>query len=273
MGNQKQFWVGNLKFLRERKKMTQDFLANELKISRSKLATLESGRTTNPLLEDVVNFSRYFKVSVDTLITVDLSKIGELRLRELEAGNDVYLKGGNLRVLAITVDRSNRENVEYVSVKAKAGYKAGYHDPSYIAELPKLSLPNLKTGNTYRMFPTTGDSMLPIPEGSDILTKYVTDMGSIKAGTLCIVILREEQDFVFKKVTVLEKSFLLESLNLTYEPYEVAAEDVLELWEFEKFMSGNIPEGSADMDTVLRYIKEMQQDIHLIKAREGKSKS
>src|SRR5690606_40737116 len=88
------------------------------------------------------NFSDYFHVSVDSMLKVDLTKLGELKLRELEAGNDVYIKGGNLRVLAISVDKSNNENVEYVPVKAKAGYASGgYNDPEYIAGLPKFSMP------------------------------------------------------------------------------------------------------------------------------------
>lgn len=106
---------------------------------------------------------QFFGISIDSLIRVDLRTLGELKLRELEAGNDVYMRGGNLRVLAISVDKGNQENVEYVPIKAKAGYLSGYNDPEFIASLPRFSLPNLPRQGTYRIFPTVGDSMLPIP--------------------------------------------------------------------------------------------------------------
>ncbi|MNR31246.1 hypothetical protein D3C85_1487450 [compost metagenome] len=79
--------------------------------------------------------------------------------------------GGNLRVLAITVDRDNKENTEHVPVKAQGGYRAGHNDPEFIVTLPKFNFPNLPKGGSYRMFPTSGDSMLPIPEGSDVICK------------------------------------------------------------------------------------------------------
>uniref|UniRef100_A0A0N4Z8L8 HTH cro/C1-type domain-containing protein n=1 Tax=Parastrongyloides trichosuri TaxID=131310 RepID=A0A0N4Z8L8_PARTI len=162
------FFDTNIRFLRERKKMSQDSLANALAITRAKLAALEYGHTKSPNPIDYVNFSNYFRMSIDTLIKVDLRKLTELKIRELEGGNDVYMMGGNIRVLAISVDKKNKENVEYVPIKAKAGYASGYNDPEFIANLPKFSIPHLPNG-TFRMFPIVGDSMLPIAEGSDII--------------------------------------------------------------------------------------------------------
>ena len=62
----------------------------------------------------------YFHVAIDTLLRVDLAKLRESQLYELEHGQDVFLKGSNLRVMATTVDRMNRDNIELVSEKAKA---------------------------------------------------------------------------------------------------------------------------------------------------------
>ena len=73
-------------------------------------------------------FSKYYKVSIDTLVKIDLSKLSEFQLSELERGNDVYVTGSRLRVIATTVDSQNRENIEVVPLKAKAGYKNGFAD-------------------------------------------------------------------------------------------------------------------------------------------------
>jgi hypothetical protein len=92
----------------------------------------------------------------------------------------------------------------------------------------------------------------------------------LKPGTLCIVILDGEQDFVFKKVTVLPegKKLLLESLNRAYEPYEVSAGDVIEIWKFHSYFSKDVPERvsevqhiSQTMNTILTQLKEIQERL------------
>ncbi len=258
MTNPKVFFYRNIRFLRERKKYSQEMLAQALEMSRNKLQALESGKTANPVVGDLIRFSDYFKISVDSLLKVDLSRLGELKLKELEAGNDVYMTGSQLRVLAISVDRNDKENVEYVPVKAKAGYRSGYNDPEFIAALPKFNLPNLPRTGSFRVFPISGDSMLPIPENSEIIARYITDWKTIKPGTPCIVILKTEQDFVFKLVTLqADGSVLLQSLNTHYLPYTVQSEDILEIWSYYKHQTATLP----DPVTSLQEIKSMITDL------------
>lgn len=263
MEAQEIFLKENLKFLRQRKKLTQEALAELLDMSRVKLKAIETGTTVNPSISDVILIARYFKLATDTLLTVNLAKLGELKLRELESGSDVYLTGKNLRVLAITQTQDSKENVEYVPIKAKAGYRAGHADPDYLAALPKFNIPNLPSGHTYRMFPTSGDSMLPIPEDSDILARYVQDWLSLKPATLCIVILIGDQEFVFKQVTVTDEGLLLHSLNKLYEDYLVAFSDVLEIWEYYSFHSKKLPEELTDLTQVIREIRKLETKITL----------
>lgn len=259
---QKIFLAGNIKFLRERKKMSQESLASMLGLTRAKLAAIETGNTKSPQPTDYLNFSDFFKISIDTLLKIDLSKLGELKMRDLEAGNDVYIRGGNLRVLAISVDKSNNENVEYVPVKAKAGYMAGYNDPEFIAALPKYSIPNLPAQGTFRIFPSVGDSMLPVPEGSDIIAQYVADWTDLKADTPCIVILKGQQDFVFKLATLnADGTIFLKSLNPVYEPYTVETSDVMEIWRFYAYTSREFPEAQSEMTTILTAIRNLEGKI------------
>lgn len=260
---QKIFFNINLKFLRERRKLSQEQLAQILGMTRAKLAALELGNTKAPPPEDYLNIATYFKMSIDTLFKIDLSKIGELKIRELEAGNDVYMKGGNLRVLAISVDQSNQEHIEYVPVKAQAGYVTGYHDPEFIKLLPKYSLPNIPKTGTFRIFPTVGDSMLPIPEGSEVLARYVADWTSLKPDSLCIVVLKTEQNVVFKLLTIdsQQSTATLRSLNPLYTPYEVPLEDIAEIWAFHNYSSKVIPSANTDLDQVLQAIQRLEQNM------------
>jgi len=101
MEAQEIFLKENFKYLRMRKKLTQEGVARDLGMSRDKLKAIETGKTVNPSIYDVVKISRYFKIATDTLLTINLSKLGELKMRELESGTDVYLPGKNIRVLAM----------------------------------------------------------------------------------------------------------------------------------------------------------------------------
>jgi len=261
MAKQKTFFKTNIRFLRERQAKTQDDLAAILNITRNKLQALES-RTINPAVEDLIQFSEYFKVSIDSMLKVNLPKLNTLELRELLEGNDIYISGSKLRVLAITVNHDNRENIEYVPVKAKAGYLAGYHDPKYIATLPRFNMPNLPKSGTFRMFPTIGDSMLPFPENSDVIGQYVQNWKSLKPDTPCIVILKGEQDFVFKLVTVQDNGkVLLTSTNKMYQPYEVNANDVLEVWKYYKHQTNKLPEEQTDLQEIKAMIINLEAKL------------
>lgn len=262
MTSQKIFWAQNLKVLRIRKKLSQELLAERLSMTRSKYHAHESGQTINPTVEDLLRISDYFKLSIDTLLKVDLSQLSAWNLKELEAGNDAYQMGTQLRVLTVSVDKGNEENLEYVPVQAKAGYRSNFNDPEFIAGLPKFSLPNLPKHNTFRMFPTVGDSMLPIPEGCDVIARFVQDWKTLRARAMCIVILKGEQDFVFKQVTFEDTGeVLLESLNKSYDPYRVPVADVLELWQFYSYQTNEIPAQETDLQSIAKAIREMQSEL------------
>jgi transcriptional regulator with XRE-family HTH domain len=265
MTTTKLFFHSNVRFLRERRRLSMEDFSQLLDISRTKLQAIEVGRTQNPTAVDLINFSEYLKISIDNLMKVDLRSLTEFSLRELEAGNDSYTMGKKLRVLTTTVDKNNKENVEMIPVRAKAGYAAGYNDPVYIASLQSFSLPNLKRERTYRMFPITGESMLPIPENSIIVASFVQDWKSIKDDTLCVIILKEiGQDMVFKSVKNHIKqygSLELHSLNPEFKPYVVQASEILEIWMFEQYLSSTVPSVDISMQTITSLLQGIKIDV------------
>ena len=132
-------------------------------------------------------------------LKLDISKMSESQLGELERGYDAYVKGSNLRVLTTTVNSANRENIELVQEKAKAGYATGYADPEFIGELPVFNLPFLSDKKKYRTFQLKGDSMLPIPDGSWVTGEFLQDWMQIISGKAYIVFTLDD-GIVFKVV-------------------------------------------------------------------------
>ncbi|MBL0104159.1 MAG: helix-turn-helix domain-containing protein [Bacteroidetes bacterium] len=257
----------NIKLLRLRRNRTQDVIASELNVSRSTVNSYENGSIKNPTLDALMMFSKYFKVSIDTLVKVDLGKLSEFQLSELERGHDTFVTGSRLRVLATTVDSHNRENIEVVPLKAKAGYKSGYADPEFIKKLPTFQLPILFNDRKYRMFQISGDSMLPIPDKSYVIGEYLENWYDIKDGEAYIV-LTQEDGVVFK---VLEnnlrkkKSLVLKSLNTLYNPYELSVGEVREVWKFCNYMSSEIPDITMAKSELIDKLSKLEQEVKSIR--------
>jgi transcriptional regulator with XRE-family HTH domain len=257
----------NIKILRNRRKRTQDVVAGELNMSRSTLNSYENGSIRNPTLDALMLFSKYFRLSIDTMVKVDLSKLSEFQLSELEKGNDVYVTGSRLRVLATTVDSQNRENIEVVPLKAKAGYKNGFADPDFIKKLPTFQLPLLLSDRKYRMFQITGDSMLPIPDKSWVIGEYLENWYDMKDGS-AYIILTQEEGLVFKVVENnlrKKKNVILKSLNTTYQPYELHIGEIREVWKFCNYLSSELPDNSFTRDDLLGKIMNLEKEVRGIR--------
>lgn len=258
----------NIKFLRKRRGRTQDEVAHTMKMKRSTLSGYEN-EVAYPNLFILNDFSNYFKISIDTLVKINLMELSDFQLSQLEKGFDVYIKGSKLRVLATTVDQENEENIELVSEKAKAGYKNGFADPEFIRELPTFQLPFLSKSKKYRTFQLKGDSMLPIPEGSWVTGEYVQDWNLLLSGQ-AYVIFTLDDGIVFKIVENKlkeEQKLTLYSLNPIYEPYDVPINEIKEIWRFINYISAELPDPALPEDHLLSMVAKLKKDVDRLNTR------
>lgn len=256
----------NIKLLRKRRRLTQNDVADFLGIKRSTLSGYENNIALPPL-NALILFADYFKVSIDTLIRIDMTSLADSQLSELERGFDVYVKGSSLRVLATTVNNSDDDNVELVPEKAKAGYSTGYADLGFIKELPVFNLPFLDRSKKYRTFEISGDSMSPITDGSWVTGEYVVDWNTIKTNDCCIIITRDD-GIVFKIVENLlvdENKLKLHSLNSFYKPYDVYVDEIIEVWRFVHYISVDIPEPLMPKNDLIATIAKLKADMNIVK--------
>ena len=114
------YFTSNLRFLRKRKRRTQEDVSAALGIKRPTYNGYEN-EVAEPSIDTLIACSKFFNISIDSLVRIDLSKLSEFQLGELERGNDAYLSGTKLRVLATAVNKDNADNIELVSEKAKRG--------------------------------------------------------------------------------------------------------------------------------------------------------
>ncbi len=264
----------NIKLLRARRGRSQEETAIGLDVKRSSWSGYENG-SAEPSLDLLVRISSYFRVGLDRLLKDDLTQLSESQLGILERGGDVDLNGRRLRVLASTVDNKDRENIEVVNQKAKAGYALGYADPEYISVLPTFQMPFLSRDRKYRTFQISGDSMPPVSEGSWVTGEYVQNWQTIRDGQPYIIITKED-GIVFKVVYNQLKTtggLLLCSTNPVYQPYEVPISEVFEIWKFVNFISSELPEPNLSRDELSRSVMDLRKEVgqlRLVMEKQGR---
>ncbi|MXN91725.1 helix-turn-helix domain-containing protein [Flavobacterium sp. Sd200] len=240
----------NIRFLRIQKNISQEKLATSLLIARARYVKYESGTSEAPY-DILKRISKYYHVSIDLLLNVDLRKIDMDGMLKLE---------DNRILLPITIDMGGENTIEIIPQKAKAGYLNGYSDPEFIEGLQQISLPFLKNGK-FRAFPVSGDSMPPHRDGSFIIGKYVEGLGEVRDGRTYILLTKSE-GIVYKRLNRNGKnSLMLISDNSFYEPYAVMVSDILEIWEYACSIATKEFEPDDSPETIRDVLQGMRKEI------------
>ncbi len=242
----------NLKYLRKLRGWTQEEFAGKLKIKRSLLGAYEEERA-EPRIEVLEIVSGIFKITLDELLLKDVAN----------AKGTTYLEKRRQLKMASTV-----AEIQFVPVKAAAGYLAGFADPEFIDELNTFTLPMMAAGN-YRAFEIIGDSMLPTQSGSVIVGEKLEDIEEVKTSNTYIVISRNE-GIVYKRVLKSNRNkskVTLVSDNPQYEPYQVNAEDIVELWQAQMIISKANVQQRWDVNQLASLVNNLQEQVSTLKKK------
>lgn len=242
----------NLKYLRKLRGWTQEEFANKLRIKRSLVGAYEEERA-DPRLDVLEIVADMFKLTLDELLLKDLGS----------TANNYLAKRRQQKMMS-----ADRNVIHFVPVKAAAGYLASYADSEFIDELNTFTLPMLSGGN-YRAFEIIGDSMLPTPSGSIIVGEKIEDTADIKNSQAYIVVSRNE-GIVYKRVEKNNRSknkLTLVSDNPQYQPYQVNAEDVVELWQAQMVISKISQQQRWDVNSLASMVNNLQSQVSTLKRK------
>jgi transcriptional regulator with XRE-family HTH domain len=242
----------NLKYLRKLRGWTQEEFANKLGIKRSLIGAYEEERA-DPRIDILEIISDIFKLTLDELLLKDLSN----------TGSSYLAKRRQQKMMS-----ADRNVIHFVPVKAAAGYLAGYADTEFIDELNTFTLPMMSGGN-YRAFEIIGDSMLPTPSGSIIVGEKVDSLEDIKNNMAYIVVSRNE-GIVYKRIVKNNKTknkLTLVSDNPQYQPYQVNADDVVELWQAQSVISKVSVQQRWDVNSLANLVNNLQDQVSTLKKK------
>ena len=242
----------NIRYLRKKEKLSQQQLAEKLSIPRTTLGDYERGHT-EPNMETLMHIAAIFEVSIDALLKEQLAHL------DLEV-----LRTKNFRVLAISVNDQNRQNIEFVSTKARAGYLESFQDPDYIKELPKMYFPSIPDGS-YRAFEIQGDSMIPLDSGSIVVCSYVEQLEELK-NDRTYVIATHLDGIVYKRILINPDRTSLTAIsdNPTYPPYKIRYQDIAEVWSYYAHIAFTDTKKAVEQ-AIDERISDIQQNVQFIK--------
>ena len=240
----------NMRHLRGQQKYAQQKIADDLLITRGRYAKYEDG-SSEPPIEILIRLSKYYRISIDLLVGLDLSKYSLEKMMKLP---------DNRTILPITVDEKGENKIEIIPEKAQMGYLQGYSDPEYIEKLQTISLPFLRNGK-FRAFPASGDSMPPFKNGTFIVGKYVENVNDLKKDKTYIFITQNEGVVYkrFEKKTA--RNITVSSDNPLYKPYDIKLSELVEIWEYAcSINTSEFENETLDMMTVKEMFLSLKKE-------------
>jgi len=259
----------NLKYIRKQREWTQEELANQLQIKRSLVGAYEEERA-EPRLEVMETICAKFSISLEEFLFQDLALLSA-NGEDSNGSNNNYME----RRRALKSDKriSLASMVTFVPVKAAAGYLAGYADPEFLDELNTFTLPMLAPGD-YRAFEILGDSMLPTPSGSVIVGEKVESFKEVKNSNTYIVVSNADGVVYKRIITNDDRSkegngdrLTLLSDNPLYEPYQVNATDIVEIWKAVYIIHKAGTQPMWNVDQLAGVVNNLQDQITSLKKK------
>ena len=244
----------NLKYLRKLRGWTQEEFAYKLDIKRSLVGAYEEERA-DPRIDVLEKVASMFRLTLDELLLKDLS---------MSVNTGSYLQKRRMQKMM----SADRNVIHFVPVKAAAGYLSSYADSEFIDELNTFTLPML-TGGFYRAFEIVGDSMLPTPSGSIIVGEKVETLEDVKNGQACIVVSKNE-GIVYKRIQKNNRAknkITLESDNPSFQPYQINAEDILELWMAQVVIAKVASQQRWDVGSLANLVNNLQEQVSTLKKK------
>ncbi|BDD05422.1 helix-turn-helix domain-containing protein [Aureibacter tunicatorum] len=132
----------NIKKIRGVKKMSQAVFADLFNLARPSIGAYEEGRS-EPKIETIIQISTYFGLSIDALLTRELT-VNEMYnfdiFEDLPESNSLFKSA------------SQYPSIPLVPIEAHKSYSLKYKDKTYIKGLPKINIPTNSKSLKFRAF-------------------------------------------------------------------------------------------------------------------------
>ncbi|RYZ23016.1 MAG: helix-turn-helix domain-containing protein [Chitinophagaceae bacterium] len=285
------YFAQNLKHLRKRSARTQEQLGQVIQLGRTTIANYEAGFSSPTDPEVLIRLSHVFGVSIDELLTRDLSQAFSnttpaqdtqaasagspltdfIRHRQVLYETTLKLHHSMGTPNVIVVDSQGEEKIVFVPKEEAVFYSERRKESSWLGSLPLYALPGLQP-DTHRMFEVADGAMCPrFTPGDRIVCRWVGALDDLRDGHVYLVV---TQGGLWLR-RVLNRLSEQGCLQLVADeptavppsaPTNVRRDDLLELWSVEWVISANL---APPMGQVYGRIADLEQQLRNLTSRLG----
>ncbi|MEI2759010.1 MAG: XRE family transcriptional regulator [Bacteroidia bacterium] len=239
----------NIAFLRKRRELTQQQLADILSITRTAVTNYELGKSV-PEFETFIALCKYFDVTLD-----------DMTFKRLDSNQNLRKAVTNSAI--IELNPSAKANCFISDQKASAGFGRLIENPKLIEQLPAITLPNAPHGLNIA-FQITGDSMHPTVRHLDYVSgNQINDVKDIRNG-YTYVLVDKDDGIIYKRIYKERAGIRIVSDNPDYPPYMRETDSILAYFKAFCRLSFDF---RPYYDDIRKDLHQLQKDVDWLKGK------
>lgn len=268
----------NLKYLRKLRGLKQDEMQAHTGITRATWSNYELS-ISQPDLETLSKISKFFGVSIDTLITEDISKNVHLIKKDAQhdKGQNVHLNVHPSVHLNAQNEPNSAENLVQIpitDISVAAG--TGQYNSSHVENVDIIRLPVhfLKRNHSYLCVRIKGPSMAPtLQDGGYVIIRLLdrAEWAKMPDERVFVISDLEGKAYLkrvknrFKQGFILLKSDSLDQAN--HPSFNLHASEINTIWEVEWYFTAKMPNIHDQYYSRLQQLEDRVDDLssHLLK--------
>lgn len=240
------FFGKNIKKIRTVKSLSQQAFAEMFDLKRGTLGAYEEGRS-EPKIDTVIKIAKHFSISIDELLTKELTVNRLLRFKgDFAENQDELLKEQFASVPCIVPTNRN-------------SYLSEYGNQEFISRLPCLRLP-ISRDLSFRGFVVDSLEMSSHEKGlfpKDVVVgQFVPkkEYKNLDNGKLLLVI--TEDQLVLRRGYILKSSLVLRADHKLIEDITLGLDEVKELWNICYVFYHRVPETGNGLEEKLMFLEQ-----------------
>ncbi len=206
----------NIKKLRRLKSMSQTELADLIGLKRGALGAYEEGRS-EPKVETIIHTANYFSISIDGLLTRELS-INEL----LNFNTDLTTDESQLR--------TTFPKIPFITKSNYTDYVKYYNKENFVSKMPYMEWPVEEASKSYRFYEITDLEMSDNKGGlypKDIILLEKIEINDISTPIKALVLYDELR---FRNLHISAEQAILKAEHPAIEDVLIQTSEIKEIW-------------------------------------------
>lgn len=242
----------NIKKIRQAKKISQADFAKLFNLARPSVGAYEEGRS-EPKIETIIQIAEYFKISIDVLLT-----------RQLTVSEIYSFDQLNKKLDKVHQNKSSRsktaKDVALVRIAHYLEYIINIDKKDFVNSLEQTAIPFSSTG-TWRVFEMNGSEMEYQHHGlhhQDLITCSKVEWDSVKAGDIYIIV--QKGGILTRRLKSIHSDMLILSADdPSFEDISFYKDDILECWKAQGVFTTRLQAPSRLEERILKIEEELKK--------------